>query len=102
MEQVGVEEKFRLSYHLKGTEGTPQQFIYNKPFMQAVELIKKLHEDKALSPIQKMELIQSINKSITREVDLYYQRNTASLLPFTDLLDRIPSVKANKIVLDAD
>ena len=70
--------------------------------MHSVELIKKLHEDKGLSPIQKMELIQSINKSITREVDLYYQRNTAALLPFTELLDRIPSVKANKIVLDAD
>lgn len=55
-----------------------------------------------MSPSEKIELIQGIQKAILKEVDLYYEHQTPALLPYTKMLESIPEVNKSKLVLDAD
>ena len=43
-----------------------------------------------------------MQKAIISEVDRYYERTTPALLPYPDLLSKIPDVNKSKLVLDAD
>lgn len=57
---------------------------------------------KQKSPYQKMELIAKIAKGITEEIDQYYAREIVDFKEHPQLLDKIPDLKNNKFVLDAD
>lgn len=63
LEDLGIEKRFRLDYHLEGSVGNEAK-IYSKPYKEAVRLLKEFEDVTMISAWQKAEKVQQIQKAI--------------------------------------